>query len=128
MRTLTIKDLILMVGEKVKVRNDYYVNKGDVVVITKITHNHSSNFYKVDTEPLLYSAPLVLNENGHGFGSGQPIFTDYKANENSIENSEHESGAIISCSYCSCINPDLVKNYALNKKFFVCRNCGKEKV
>jgi hypothetical protein len=30
-------------------------------------------------------------------------------------------------SYCSCSNPNFVENYALSKRFFVCRNCGKEK-
>lgn len=130
MKTLTIKDLKKLVGQNIRVRSDYSTNKNNIVKLTNVEDCISEGLYNVETKPKLVTAPLTLRENGHGFISNLPIFTyceEGNDNNTTVITTDNGSGNDNPC-YCSCANPNLIENSALDKKFFVCRNCGKEKL
>lgn len=84
----------------------------------------------------------VPEESSNGYGPDDWVWTKldlYRGQYEYILGISHSSNAVVeikdepdrvvnTSSFCSCANPDLKENYAGGNRFFVCRNCRKERL
>lgn len=69
---------------------------------------------------------VVVEWHGGGHGQGAHPNTLELANDVDNEKSPPSQASSAPCPYCSCKSPDAVENFALGKRFYVCRICKME--